>query len=178
MPPVQIDTTARYAMQNTRVLYVPDRRIDTFGDTRFNFLLLTEPLDSVGHCRVRKGWIEAARPRILRPADLREVAMEGFGVEARRFLEYMAERGSQFSALLKYGFTFSRSDVRVEYLHEPIIEVEERVVKEVLHDGDSLTAVVHGVDDAWEISLLCFMLEMIQQSHDINFFDFKRCGLL
>ena len=44
--------------------------------------------------------------------------------------------------------------------------------------GDMFRAVIEGVDDAWEVSLLCFMIEMIQQSHEINIFDFKRRGLL
>lgn len=172
------DSSVAYAMQNTKVLYVPDRRIDTFGDTRFNFLLLTEPMDAVGHCRIRSGWVEANRPRILRPADMMGVEMDGFGAEARRFMEWMAEQGAPMQALLKYGFRFARSEVHVEYLHENMNEVEDRVVKEALHSGDSFRAVVQGVDDAWEVSLLCFMLEMIQQSHDINIYDFKRRGLI
>ena len=172
------DAAAAYAMQNTRVLYVPDRRIDSFGDTRFNYILLSEPLDSVGHCRIRSGWVEANRPRILRPADLVGVEMEGFGPAARSFFEWMVEQGASIRALLKYGFRFSRSDVRTEYVHESVQEVSARVVNEALHSGDSFRAVIKGVDDDWEVSLLCFMLEMIQQSHDINFFDFKRRGLL
>ena len=32
----------QYALETTRVLLEPDRRIDTFGDTRFEFLLLSE----------------------------------------------------------------------------------------------------------------------------------------
>lgn len=28
----------QYALESTNILYVPDRRIDTFGDTRFSFL--------------------------------------------------------------------------------------------------------------------------------------------
>ena len=63
-------------MRNTRVLYVPDRRIDSFGDTRFNFRLITEPMDEVGVCRVRSGWVEASRPRIVRPAALRGVVID------------------------------------------------------------------------------------------------------
>lgn len=172
------DSAAVYAMQNTQVLYVPDRRIDTFGDTRFNFLLLSEPMDSVGHCRIRSGWVEANRPRILRPADLMGVEMEGFGTSARNFLKWMEAHGAPVKALLKYGFRFSRSEVHVEYLHENVEEVADKVVKDALHSGDAFRAVIRGVDDAWEISLLCFMLEMIQQSHDINFFDFKRRGLI
>jgi hypothetical protein len=175
---MSIDAVADYALKNTKVLYVPDRRIDTFGDTRFNFLLLSEPLDAAGHCRIRSGWIEANRPRILRPADLMGVEMEGFSSSARQFLERMAELGAPVRALVRYGFRFSRSEVTVEYLHERIEEVGERVVREALHSGDAYRTVLQGVDDSWEISLLCFMLEMIQKSHDINFFDFKRRGLL
>ncbi len=46
----------RYAAEMTRVVYEPDRRIDTFGDTRFNFLLLSELMDEVNVVRVRSGW--------------------------------------------------------------------------------------------------------------------------
>lgn len=172
------EAAAAYALRHTRILYVPDRRIDTFGDTRFNFRLVSEPLDEVGSCRVRSGWVEANRPRILRPADLREIEMEGFGPDARQFLKWMEDSGARMKALLKYGFRFSRSNVQEEYLHEDIREVADRVVKDALDSGDSFRAVVEGVDDAWEVSLLCFMIEMIQQSHEINIFDFKRRGLL
>ena len=87
-------------------------------------------------------------------------------------------QGARLQALLQYGFQFSRSDTSEEYLHEDIREVSDRVVKEALHSGDTYRAVIRGVDDAWEISLMYFMLEMIQQSHEINIFDFKRRGLL
>lgn len=172
------ESTAAYAMQNTEILYVPDRRIDSFGDTRFNFRLITEPMDAVGHCRVRSGWVEATRPRIIRPADLCGVEMEGFSADVRQFFDWMQSRGIDVRALVKYGFCFGRSDVTVEYLHEDVREVSDRVVKEALHSGDCLRAVIRGVDDAWEISLLSFMVEMIQKSHEINMFDFKRRGLL
>lgn len=172
------DAAATYAFRNTRVLYAPDRRIDTFGDTRFNFRLLTEPMDAVGHCRIRSGWVEAHRPRIFRPADLRGIETEGFSRDMSQFFEWMRRHGARLQALLQYGFRFSRSEVTEEYLHEDIREVSDRVVKDALSSGDTYRAVVCGVDDAWEVSLMCFMLEMIQQSHEINIFDFKRRGFL
>ena len=58
----------RYAAEMTRVVYEPDRRIDTFGDTRFNFLLLSELMDEVNVVRVRSGWVEAEKPKIIRPS--------------------------------------------------------------------------------------------------------------
>ncbi len=167
-----------YAMRNTRVLYVPDRRIDSFGDTRFNFRLITEPMDEVGVCRIRSGWVEANRPRILRPADLRGIETEGFGADAARFFEWMQAHGARLQALFEYGFRFGRSDVSEELVHDVTADVTERVVQESLSSGDPFRAVIAGVDDAWEVSLLFFMLEMIQKSHEINIFDFRRRGLL
>jgi hypothetical protein len=171
-------SSIEYAMRHTRVLYVPDRRIDSFGDTRFNFRLITEPMDEVGVCRIRSGWVEAARPRILRPADLRGIETEGFGADAARFFEWMESQGARMQALFQYGFRFGRSDVQEELVHDSLPEVEDRVVKNALSSGDPFRAVIAGVDDAWEVSLLSFMLEMIQQSHEINFFDYRRRGLI
>lgn len=171
-------SSIEYALHHTRVLYVPDRRIDSFGDTRFNFRLITEPMDEVGACRVRSGWVEACRPRILRPADLCGVETEGFSADAARFFEWMEAHGAGMKALFEYGFRFGRSDVQEELVHDAFPEVEERVVKEALSSGDPFRAVIAGVDDAWEVSLLCFMMEMIQNSHEINIFDFRRRGLI
>lgn len=171
-------SSIEYAMQHTRVLYVPDRRIDSFGDTRSNFRLITEPMDEAGVCRVRSGWVEANRPRILRPADLRGIETEGFGADAARFFEWMESHGARMRVLLEYGFRFGRSDVSEELVHESAREVEDKLVRESLSSGDPFRAVIAGVDDAWEVSLLCFMLEMIQQSHEINIFDFRRRGLI
>jgi hypothetical protein len=56
--------------------------------------------------------------------------------------------------------------------------VTERVLAEVHASNNPLSAVVAGVDDTWEICLLKFTLEMIQKSHKINLFDYKRRGLL
>ncbi len=165
-------------MRHTRVLYVPDRRIDSFGDTRFNFRLVSEPMDEVGMCRIRSGWVEASRPRILRPADLRGIETDGFSTEAARYFEWMEAQGARLRALFEYGFRFGRSDVNEELVHDSFAEVTDRVVKESLSSGDPFRAVIAGVDDAWEVSLLHFMLEMIQKSHEINIFDFRRRGLI
>ncbi len=167
-----------YAVNHTRVLYAPYRRIESFGETRFHFLMVSESMDAVGECRVRSGYVEAGRPCILKPTHLRGIETEGFSAEAAKLFEWMHEQGMPLRALVRYGFQFSRSEVHEEYLHEDVRDVAERLVREAESSGDMLRAVIEGVDDAWEVSLLCFMLEMIQQSHEINLFDFKRRGLL
>ena len=74
-----------YAMETTVVVHEPDRLIDTFGTTNFEFHLLTEPMDAVGQTRVRAGKMEAERPRILRPEGYEDLNFEGFGEQAEAF---------------------------------------------------------------------------------------------
>ncbi len=167
-----------YAAEMTRVIYEPDRRIDTFGDTRFNFLMISEVMDEVNVVRVRSGRVEAEKPKIIRPSIYREVSTEGFTDEAKRFFEWLSKHGSGFLTLLEYGFRFRRSEVNEELLHEPLESVRGRLLEQVRNGEDTFMALLEGVDDAWEVSLLKFTVEMIQKSHEINIFDFKRKGLL
>ena len=169
--------TVQYALETTRVIYEPDRRIDTFGSTRFEFQLLSEPMDSVGQVRVRGGDFEASQPQIIRPEGYQEIATEGFGEQAKKFFDWMEQEG-QLPQALQYGFNFKRSEVTEELLHEPIEQVRGRLLDDAKREGRPMLAVIEGVDDAWEICLLRFAMEMISKSQGINLFDFKRKGLI
>jgi len=167
----------QYAMEMTRVLHEPDRRIDTFGTTCFQFTLLTEPMDTVGQVRVRDGRIEAGKPKLITPEMLQRMSFEGFGPQAERFARWWHEHGPDL-ALLRYGFQFRKTDISEHLIHEPIDDVRVRIVEAARRAGDPMATVLEGIDDAWEISLLKFSLDMVQKSQGINLFDFKRRGLL
>ena len=170
-----------YALEMTKVLREPDRRIDTFGETRFEFQLISELMDRTGEIRVRTGSVEAMRPRILRPEPYRGIELEGFDDSARTRLEKMVEKlraEGKDLAFLQYGFQFKRGQVREEIFHDSIEAVRERVLDDIRRTGNPALAVIEGVDDAWEISILKFSFEMILRSHEINAFDFKRQGML
>lgn len=164
-------------MEMTQVLHVPDRRIDTFGTTEFDFVLVSELLDKIDQVRIRSGRITAERPRILRPEPYQELNFEGFGEQAEAFQKWlMAQHGAM--AFLQYGFMFKKSEVTESLVHDKLAAVQERLVEEAVRTGNPRSAVISGVDDAWEICLLKFTVEMIQKSSGINIFDFKRRGLL
>lgn len=164
-------------METAQLLREPDRRIDTFGSTRFKFTMLSEPMDTIGQVRVRSGEMEAQKPQIIRPQDMGEVGLEGFNDKAGEFLDFLREQKME-PVFFQYGFMFKRSNVTEELVHEDIAAVRDRVLEEVRVSGDPMLAVMEGVDDAWEIALLKFGIEMIGKSSDINTFDFKRKGLL
>lgn len=171
----------QYAMETTRVLHEPDHRIQTFGETRFEFQLLSEPMDQVGKVRIRTGEVEAMKPRILRPEPYRDIELEGFDESARARLNALVEKlksEGKDLAFLQYGFRFKRGAVNEELVQDSIESVRARVLEDIRRTGNPSRAIIEGVDDTWEISILKFSFEMILRSHEINAFDLKRKGLI
>ena len=170
-----------YALETTRVLREPDHRIQTFGETRFEFQLISELMDQVGRVRIRTGEVEAQRPRILKPDAFSDFQFDGFNPSAHAKFERMLEKfraEGKDLAFLQYGFHFRRGAVHEEVVNEPMESVRERVMDDIRRTGNPSLAVIEGVDDAWEICILKFSFEMILRSHEINAFDFKRRGLI
>jgi hypothetical protein len=143
-----------YALETTKVLREPDRRIDTFGETRFEFQLISELMDRSGEVRIRTGEVEAMRPRILRPTAYNEVELEGFDSSARarfdKLVSKLRDEGKDL-AFLQYGFQFKRGQVHEEIIHDTLDSVRERVMDDIRRSGNPSRAIIEGVDDAREI---------------------------
>jgi hypothetical protein len=169
----------QYALEMTQVLHEPDRRIDTFGSTRFEFQLVSELMDQVNTTRVRQGQITAEKPLILRPDPhlAADFDFEGFGPQGSAFGRFLKDNLHRL-AVLKYGFKFRMDEMTEEVVHESMAAVSGRLLDDIRASGNPMRAIIAGVDDAWEICLLKFTVEMIEKSQQINLFDFKRRGLL
>ncbi len=166
----------QYALENTRVIVEPQSRIQTFGHTSFRFYLVSELMDSVDHVRVRDGRLHADRPQILAPGHLAALMLEGFGEKAQEFARWLQDNRNHFS-VLKYGFNFRKTDVVESVVHSPVLQVVDKIRAKIDADNDPLSTVIQGVDDAWEVCLLKFTIEMIQKSAGGNLGDFRRDGL-
>jgi hypothetical protein len=166
-----------YAIENTEVILAPERRIDTFGSTSFRFHLVSELMDRVDEVRVRHGRLEAERPQLFTPGNFSHLLLDGFGEKARDFADWL-EQHSQSLAILKYGFQFRKTDVVEKIVHEPMSAVVAGIKTSVQNSEGELNAIIRGVDDAWEVCLLKFAVDMIQESSGRNLRDFRRKGLL
>jgi hypothetical protein len=166
-----------YAIENTHVVVAPEQRIATFGSTRFQFYLISELMDQVDRVRVRNGHIHADRPQILTPENFTRLLLEGFGDEAQRYADSLRERAREF-AVLRYGFQFRKTDVSERMFRDPIDAVVARTKSQVEGEAESLSAVIRGVDDAWEVCLLKFTIDMIERSSGGNIGDFRKRGLI
>ena len=159
-----------YAIENTQVILAPERQIASFGNTSFEFHLISELMDRVDQVRIRTGRIEAERPKILSPEYFCRMMLEGFGERAQ-------EQARQI-AVLRYGFQFRKSGVTEETVNASLQSVIDRTRHAVENAGDTNGAIIQGVDEAWEVCLLKFTIEMIERSAGENIGDFKRRGLI
>jgi hypothetical protein len=166
-----------YAIENTQVIVAPDQKIATFGTTSFRFYLISELMDRVNEVRVRDGRIHAERPQILTPDNFARVLLDGFGDKAQRYIEQLREHTERF-AVLRYGFQFRKTDVIERMFRDPIAAVIARTKSQVEGEQETLSAVIQGVDDAWEVCLLKFTIDMIERSSGGNLGDFRKRGLL
>ncbi len=171
------EDTIQYAIENTQVIIAPQRRIATFGDTSFRFFLVTELMDNVNQVRVRDGRLHAERPQIITPGNIQRMLVEGFGERAEGFADWLREHAPQL-AVMKYGFQFRKTDISNEVVHSSMEEVTNRLRIQVETSEDPFSAVIHGVDEGWEICLLKFATDMIQESSGDNLGDFRKRGLI
>ena len=167
----------QYAIENTEVILAPHGRIATFGHTSFRFYLISELMDQVDEVRVRDGRIHAERPQILTPDHYARLLLDGFGEKARRYVEQLRGRAQQF-AVLRYGFQFRKTDVVEKTVRASIASVIEQTKARVNRAEEPLSAVIQGVDDAWEVCLLKFTIDLIERSSGGNLGDFRRRGLM
>jgi len=166
-----------YAIENTQVIVAPEGRIDTFGSTSFSFYLISELMDRVDQVRVRNGKIHAERPQILTPEHLRQLLLDGFGDKAQRYVERLQDNLRNI-AVLRYGFQFRKTDVTEETVRDSMDAVITRTRRRVESANEPMSAVIQGVDDAWEVCLLKFTIDLIERSSGGNLGDFRQRGLL
>jgi hypothetical protein len=166
-----------YAIENTQVILAPEQQIATFGSTSFNFYLISELMDRVDSVRVRNGKIHAERPQILTPEHYTRLLLEGFGEKAQQYVDQLRERMHNI-AVLRYGFQFRKTDMTEETLRDSVGAVINRTKRLVENANEPLSAVIQGVDDAWEVCLLKFTIDMIERSSGGNLGDFRKRGLI
>lgn len=167
----------QYAVENTRVILAPEHQIATFGSTSFRFFLISELMDQVNEVRVRNGQIHAERPQILTPDHYARLLLEGFGEKAQRYVDQLRER-TRDVAVLRYGFQFRKTDVTESRFRDSMEAVTAQTKTRVENSGEPLSAVIQGVDEAWEVCLLKFTVDLIERSSGGNVGDFRKRGLL
>jgi hypothetical protein len=156
-----------YAVNNTEIVMLPSKHLETFGATVLNYHMVSELMDSVNQVRVREGRMHANRPQIITPEAYSQTLLEGFGDEAQRYVDWLKEHEKELH-ILQYGYRLRQEAFSEHLVSDNMKNVVDRVQNEVKEKGDPFSAVLIGVDDPWDVCLIKLFWEVIQGSAKSN----------
>ncbi len=168
---MEIDEKISYAIENTRIIKPPRQSLATFGSTNVYYYIITELMESANV--VREGRVVASKPKIVTPSYL--INMEGFSGSARRYIELMAEQ-NPYEPSIFYSYKNEPGDMNV--VSGPSEQVVEKVRKVIEEKNDPLSAIIKGVEEMWDVSLMKFTFELTRHSVSTNVSEMQRNGML
>ena len=172
------DEQIRYAIQHTAVLRFPSQSLATFGTTNINYYLLTKPVYAEivdkEETVIREGRVSAEKPKIITPSYL--TRLEGFGENARKYLEVvMSEYGPHAPGLL---YSYKNEPKGLSIVSDGLGVVAGRLNEQIDREANRLAAIIQGVDELWDVSLLKFIRELTEGSLRSNLAELGNRGLL
>jgi len=162
-----------YAVNNTEIVLMPSQHLETFGSTVLQYRLVAEMMDSVNRIRIREGRLQAHQPHIITPEAYSQTVLEGFGEQAEQYVEWLKQHERDVR-ILQYGYTLRQEAFSEHIVTDNIKNVVERIKGEVEAGNDSLTAVVQGVDDPWDVCVVKLFWEVIRQSAAPNIRELQK----
>ena len=167
------------AVQKTRVARKPLQYLATFGTTIINYYVITEPIYSdIDELKketvVRTGRVNSGKPEIVTPTYA--LNLKGFSSEAYKYLEFISNKFGVNSPGVLYQY--KNEPGKINILNGSVEEVSSNIIKELNTKKDKLTAVIVGVDELWDVSLLKFIHDFTSESLVSNVNEFNSMGLL
>ncbi len=166
-----------YAARTTKIVFMPPKLLETFGETIVHYQVFSEDMDDIGLIRLRQGMVCAERPRILTPRAFLNQALENFGEEARRYFDDVMKPDTT-ALFLQYGLCFRKQEFSEESFRGRLEECADQAAREAQDDLQALRGVVIGGDDTWEVSLLHLITELVRRSVPYHAMNLQRRGLL
>ena len=122
---------------------------------------------------IRHGLVTAQTPQVVTNDFL--YRMSGFGDEAKEFLKELGRVLGKNEPALLYNYKNESTDL--EIVSGNPAEVSERI-KSRLISSDTNHAVIRGINNLWDVSLLKFIFEYTKTSAKSNFQELNSSGML
>jgi hypothetical protein len=158
-----MDDRIESVISQTQVLRAPRQKLATFGSTNVHYYMITELMNEVNV--VREGRVIAARPKIVTPVYL--INVEGFSGPAKRYIEMMAEKHPNEPGIY---YTYKNETGEMNIVSQSLPELVDKINERIDGRNDPLSAVIQGVEEMWDVSLLKFTFELTRNSvqHNIS----------
>ena len=168
---METDKEIQHAIEKTEVIRPPKQSLATFGITNVYYYLITELIENTNI--VREGRVIAAKPKIVTPSYL--INLEGFSGSAKRYIEIMAEKYPHEAGIF---YSYRNEPKEMNIISDPMEQVVGNINRRIDVHGDPLTAIIKGVENMWDVSLLKFTYELTSKSIHSNLAEMQQSGLL
>ena len=166
-------------LMNTVVVKLPKQKLASFGTSVVTYNMVTKPLyqaldmdKQTEEAVLRRGTVKAERPQIVTPQFLSRT--QGFGDEAQEFMRELIRRGQADDPGILY--TYSHTPGHMEIISNRPEDVADRISRQIDIESRPLEAVVLGVDELWDVSLMKFIFDLTNSSAPTNAADLLRSG--
>jgi hypothetical protein len=173
------ESRIKYVVEHTEVLRAPKQRLATFGISNIYYYLVTEPVyleltPSNQETVVREGEIIARRPKIVTPYYLLNL-FQGFE-HGQEYAEYILKTYGPNEPGLLYQYQNKPREANI--VSAPLEAVVETLNQQIDQQGNLLAAIIRGVDEMWDISLMKFIHDLTRLSLKKNILELDQRGLL
>lgn len=171
MKEMDVDARIKYAIERTKVIRFPRQNLATFGNTIISYYVVTGLTENVNV--VRDGNVIAERPRIVTPSYLS--SLEGFSEQANKYLQTMATKFPDEPGIF---YRYKNETKEMNIVSEPIAALINKLNERIEKENNPLSAIIRGVEELWDVSLMIFIYELTRGSVYANITDFQRRGFL
>jgi hypothetical protein len=168
---MESDEKILFTIQNTQVIRPPKQRLSTFGSTNVYYYMITELMQEVNV--VREGRVIAAKPKIVTPAYL--INVEGFSGSAKRYIQMIAEQNPDEPGIL---YSYKNETTETNISSQSLPNILDKINQRIDSHNDPLSAVIKGVEELWDVSLMKFTFELTRSSLQHNVSEFYSSGRL
>ncbi len=167
------------AMSTTQVIKAPKQHLHTFGVTNLRYYVVTEPsytdlVPGPSEAVVREGSVAAERPAVVTPTYMAH--LEGFGDDAQRYFSELSQKYGPNSPGILYRYKNEPGEMSI--VEGTVAAVAERISSRLHDDGSNMSAVIRGVDELWDVSLMKFIFEYTVASIGGNIQELQRERML
>ena len=168
---METDDKIKYALEHTELVRAPRQELDTFGSSVIDYYVVTELVGNVSV--VRDGKVIAERPRIVTPSYL--VNVEGFSNQAKKYITRMAQQHPDEPGVF---YRYKNEPKGMNVVSEPISQVINKLSSQMEEQHNSLSTIIKGVEELWDVSLIMFISELTNRSVGTNIAEFYGRGFL
>lgn len=166
---MEAEEKIQYTVEHTEIVRPPKQSLASFGVTNVYYYMVTEPvytelLGKVEETVVREGRVIAERPKIVTPYYLLNL-FDGFE-HGEEYAQYMLRRYGPHEPGLLYRYKNEPGEVNI--LSSPLESVIYNLNQKIDSDGDPLAAIIKGIDQMWDVSLMKFIHELTRDSLSSN----------